>query len=710
MGRIFRYNGKFYDTGTSNKSFLQVAKDLKTLGIANWYFMLEIKDPSLCSIDPYATNKEGHSTCTKDQVDRITLECINNMWYYLREICRIPTPGIAGGVSYKANRGNIAQAWCYYHGIDSWLCLPRQQGKTKSALAIQAWAYSFGTRDTTFIFVNKDGENAKTNLRDLYDQIDLLPEYLRYESIMEEDGKITKQRKNATSLEHPITHVRIIVKPKPTSYEHALSLARGLSASTVHFDEPEFTPYIDVVVENSVSTFNTSAKNAKDAGAVYGRIFTCTPGDPDTDPGRRAEKLLQRNAIWREDFYNMDIEDIRKEITTNDKSGIVYIEYSYQQIGLSKEWFKHISSQIGNKDTVRREILLQRLRGSNFSPWDRDKIERIIDLAKKPIETIMLKKYYRLDVYEKLVRYLPYIVGVDCASGTVKDNNALTIIHPYTLKPVAELECSFIGLPDFEDLLRELVRKYIPNAVLCIERNNTGIGVIQHLMKTDIAGRIYFDRDKELAEEQMKELEEASESMLKARAKLDTYYGVWTGPTSRKVMMSILSDRITDFPNDFITQNITRDISKLVQKGDKIQAASGWHDDSIMSYLIGMYVYCYGNNLDVFGINKGDYLYTKEPNKGLNRGIEEVDLYTLPSDVREIIADHYAKERKIKEQEAKERADLIHSEKEMRTLIDHGLIRNQAYENSVGMAPIGDFSPEFDTPVDMSIFDELNGW
>ena len=41
-GRIAHIGDKYYDLGTGNKSFLQVAKDLKTLGIKNYYFMLEI--------------------------------------------------------------------------------------------------------------------------------------------------------------------------------------------------------------------------------------------------------------------------------------------------------------------------------------------------------------------------------------------------------------------------------------------------------------------------------------------------------------------------------------------------------------------------------------------------------------------------------------------------------------------------------------------
>ena len=119
MGRIKRIKGRYYDTGTANKTFLQVASDLRTVGVKNYYFMLEIIDYSLVGVDPYDEN------LPMDIISRIITECTRNIWYYLREVSKIPQPG---GVSihFKANRGNIAQIWCTIHGIDSWLCLPRR--------------------------------------------------------------------------------------------------------------------------------------------------------------------------------------------------------------------------------------------------------------------------------------------------------------------------------------------------------------------------------------------------------------------------------------------------------------------------------------------------------------------------------------------------------------------------------------------------------
>jgi hypothetical protein len=236
IARVTTSSGvKYYDLGTKNKSFLKVARDLKILGIKNYYWMLEIKDPAVLKIDPYASDDEGHTTLSEDQISRVILECRKNPWYFLREIIRIPDEG---GTSkpYRANRGNLAQAWCITKWLDSWLCLPRQQGKTVSALCFQVWLYLFGTTNSKFIQINKDGDNAKSNLRVMVNIINGLPEYLRFKAFVDDEGKNHKAKENATMLANPITNNTVVTKSKATSYDMALSMARGLSAPILHFD------------------------------------------------------------------------------------------------------------------------------------------------------------------------------------------------------------------------------------------------------------------------------------------------------------------------------------------------------------------------------------------------------------------------------------------------------------------------------------------
>lgn len=707
-GRIARIGDRFYDLGTRNRSFLQVAKDLQTLGIKNCYFMLEICDFSLTSIDPFAVDEQGRTTLTKDQIGRVMLECARNPWYFLREISRIPDQG-GTSVPYKANRGNIAQAWCVKHGLDSWLCLPRQKGKTQSALAFQLWMYLFGTTNSQFIFINKDGDNAKTNLKRLSDQMRLLPEYMRAESILGDDGKRIKAKDTATELRNPITANSIIIKPKATSYDSALSIARGLTAPVLHFDEPEFTNHIKTIVSNSVSTYETAANNAKRNHAMYGRIFTCTPGDLDTKCGMEAQEILDNTAEWTEKLYDMTTEEIEKYFLAKGKdcNKILYIEYSYIQIGETEKWLQEISAKIGDPLVVRREILLQRLHGSSLSPYPQEDIEYIVETEQRPIDELWLLEYYKFDVYKSLNKNTPYIIGVDCSTGTNGDNNSITILNPYTVEPDADFECSYIGETMFENLLKELI-KVLPRAVLAIERNSVGDGIVDHLLHSPISHRLYFDKDYDLVKEKAK-ANETIESMLKKQAQQKTYYGVYTGQSSRDAMFAILARHVNEYKEKFITHNIIRDLSRLIRKpSGKIEAGPGFHDDSIMSYLIALYVYYHGNNLTVFGIHKGAQ-EEELNNRGLKRP-EEIDPTLVSNEIIQSAIDTANKE-KATEQELNwndmMRNAIQQSQKMTYDLSHAGFVENTIFDNTPE-AVLEDYDDVGSIPLDF--FSSINGF
>lgn len=707
--RIKRIGNKYYDTGTSNKSFLQVAKDLKSLGIHNYYFMLEIYDYSLVNIDPYAEN------LTRDQISRIMTECTRNPWYYLREVCRVPDQG-GVGIPFKANRGNIAQTWLTLHGIDSWLCLPRQQGKTISFLCLLAWAYSFGTNNSTFIFMNKDSGNAKENLQRLKDIIDCLPEFLRFEQIMEEDEngkvKLVKAARNATSMKHPITKNRIIIKPKATSYESALSLARGLTSPVLHFDEPEFTPYIKTIIENSVSTFETASRNAKKNGAIYCRAFSCTPGDLDTSMGQEAQEVLSHTTKWSEHMYDMrydslndDKNELLQYVKNNGGNGIVYIEYSYKQLGLTDEWLRNMYNKIQNPVVVKREILLQRIRGSSDSPFDQEDIEYMASMVQPIIDELYLCDHFRFDIYKKLERLTPYLVSIDCSTGTNGDSNAITIINPYTVRPDAEFKCPYIGETQFEKLIIELVQQHLPRACIIIERNSVGDGIIDHLLNSPIRSNLYFDKNKDLVESNLADQSNVV-SMLKRQGDQKKFYGVYTDNKSREDMMAILFRRVAEFKDDFVTKNITDDIAHLVRfKSGKVAAQVGFHDDSIMSYLIGMYVWYHGNNLSMWGIVKGAKEIENQ-NQGLHRSVEDIEnMDILPADTIEAMKKQ-EKVRKENDYEKIMREALIKAQRESLELHKKGLVENETLDRSQDVQLEEIYG---NNSIDMSFFDEMNG-
>lgn len=369
---------------------------------------------------------------------------------------------------------------------------------------------------------------------------------------------------------------------------------------------------------------------------MYGRIFTCTPGDTGSQAGQDAEIILSKTCKWTEKFYNMSKEEMEDYIAHQGKecNNIVYIEFHYNQIGLTREWLERISAKIQDKITVRREILLQRIHGSSLSPYDQEDLEYINDHEHKPIDEILLNEYYRVDIYKPLNRKTPYIMSVDCSTGTGSDNNAITVLDPYTVEPVAEFECSFIGETAFEKLIITFVERLIPRAIVVIERNSMGDGIIDHLLNSRIASRLYFDRAKELMDDKM-DKHQSVESMLKKAAMQKKFYGVYTQGKSRDVMMTILSRHVNEYKEKFITHNIIRDLGHLVKTtSGKIEAGKGFHDDSVMSYLIGLYVFYHGNNLSVFGFQPGKD-NPEERNRGLHTYTEEELRDILPQEVIE---------------------------------------------------------------------------
>jgi len=75
---------------------------------------------------------------------------------------------------------------------------------------------------------------------------------------------------------------------------------------------------------------------------------------------------------------------------------------------------------------------------------------------------------------------------------------------------------------------------------------------------------------------------------------------------------------VNEFKDKFVTCNIIDDLLRLVKtKTGKIAAGTSFHDDSIMSYLIVLYVFYHGNNLHRFGFVRGDIPDEEKRNKGL---------------------------------------------------------------------------------------------
>lgn len=629
----------YYDTTTSNTSFLQTAKDLHTLGIKNYMFFLKLYNRDLVGVDPYDPN------ISKGMIKAIITECVINPYYFWREIARIPEPGGSvgpgSGSKFILHRANLAAIWCFLHSIDFYLVIPRQCFKTHSTLSMLAWAYIFGLNNSLFSFSCITETKAAENLEKLKSHKDVLPLWLqqKYKYITGENGevKVDKGINNIRKIKNPVNLNTIVTTPSAKSEAKADTIGRGNSSPIQYYDEVEFIDYIGTIIQAAGPAYVRSSLIAEKNDAIHCRIFTSTPGNIDSEPVISTMKTRDNCAVFTEHLYDMGDNEVKEFMKSQSKNNMAYVEFTYQQIGMGSEYFDYMCKILEwDKIKIKREILLQRIRGSSQSPFDVEDLDIINNNRKPPIEEIMLLKVYPLYIYEKIDRGMPYLVGVDLAtgSGTDADNTAITIVEPTTLKCVACLKTPYADAVENARLVSEVIQKVVPRGLLCIERNSIGSAVISLLARTPICSNIYFDRTQVLGEDGIDRLD--SKGYVDTSPDKRRYWGVTTNMKTRDIMVNqLLTYRVKMYKESFVCRELIDDLNNLIKKtSGRIEASSGSHDDVVMSYCFTLYVYEHGVNLSNWGIIKGMKRSSYEKAKKKELTYEEI-YNSLPDDLKE---------------------------------------------------------------------------
>ena len=600
-----RKRSAIIDWNTKNKSFLEVHKQLKLLGIKNNAFFLTLLNPDLQGVDPHDPN------ITPLQAIQVVEECQLNVFYYLREVVRIPAQG-AKTVPFKLDRATLAAIYCFYNDTNFYLNKPRQTGKTVAICALMSWAFKFGVSNGEFMFSANTSENVKRNLKKMKDYIRLLPSYMSKmgTQAINDMGKVERKRDNITTYSEPLNGNTAKCAKCAISREAAEEIGRGESHVFEFFDEAEFTPYIDVIVGVTGMSFNTAAANARRNGGHACRMFATTPGDlADGKKCKRAMILVKDAVVWNEQFYDQGINKLREVLYEKSKYRIVYIEYDYKSLGYGEAWFQEACANVGfNLQKIRREILLQRFTGNSQSPFNPDNITELTENVKKPVWVDKIDALNEIHFYQakdEIKSNRMHFIALDPSDGTGGDYYGMVILDPYTLQTVAEFKNNYMTPQGCRELMEYIVRKYFHNVIIVIENNRNGHTLIHFFDDSFLKPRIYAaavaDQDTNLVHDQYDE-----KGFLKEQIMRNKYYGVRTTPTSRDMMMNILVDTV-NFRKDLLcTKYLVQDICDLVIKAGKIQADVGKHDDMVMAWCLAMYVYYYGEKLERYGFKKGE--------------------------------------------------------------------------------------------------------
>lgn len=623
MSNIVKIGEKYYDFGTRNSSFLLTCQELKALGIKNWYFPLEVKyaQYGVQDIDPWKKD------ITPKEIGLVHMESKDNVWYYVREVAKVPARGAPVTFDPILTRASCAAIWCFDHSIDFRLCQPRQTHKTTHCTILSSHGFLYDINRAAIPYVHIKDSRATDNASELRTYItDGLPPYM---------NPWLKQKKlpGVKSIRYEAHDAAIKIISSANSPEDAMDKLRGETIYLALMDEWEYIPYYDYMMAGAAPAI-TSAKNiAKQIGQRTCIMSISTPGNLQTQEGKAAQHIIDNTPRFSERYYDLTDEEIENmlngQVDPNDpeKQPVTtfYIEFDYIQLRKDENWLRQQYNEAKDKnklDEYRRGVLLERYRGGDIVLFRQEDIEYIQQNQVKPDYEMLLQKKYILYVYKHDVVHidlttdtpyfdinLPYLIGVDPASGSGGDSTAIVIVHPYTLQVVGELKSQFMSILDCMRVITELA-KILPRSVFCVESNNIGKTIVAFVEESQLMNRFYCDPRLDIS--QNATISDLTRPSLTERSQRRQYIGTALTPGVRKNMMELLKRYMRDYRHLLVARFLVDDITKLtIHKNGKIAAENGEHDDIVMAWLHTIYVLTYGQNLGRYGIDKSLCTYEK---------------------------------------------------------------------------------------------------
>lgn len=586
---LVQYGDFYYDFGTENYSFIKVAKLLAERRIKNNMFMLKLFDKRAARLDPYDPNLSD-----KEKI-LILDECRKNFWYFIREVVRIPVPG--GVRRFELHRGNLAEMWCMLHNLNTFIVLPRQNFKTISACCFYLWIFLYGTNNSEMSLMNKSFEGSKTNLKRIKDLRESLPEYLQLND--------PKDNTNVTTLYSYVSKNKIIAFGAATSEEMGDKVGRGNTQAVQYYDEFAFLKYNSVIYNSASPAQMEAARAAEENGKPHHKLITTTPGFLNDPAGLYAKEFINNSIPFTEKLYSYTKEEIEQYLA-NSRNNFLYIYFSWREIGRSRDWYIENCKNLNyDKLAIRREIDCQWIRQGEMAVFENSLVERARSACTEPIGSITLcdNVGWQLNLYKHFDFNNPMLIGVDVASGESGDSSAIVVCDSSTLEVLAVFANNMIDSISLAEVCHYIMSKLFRSAVLVPERNSEGRAMINYLLKTEIANRIYWET-KEVSGQQrvLKKDGINANTVSKIKTKV---YGVDTTSKSRPMMIDLIRPFLEDEYDQLHCLALVDEIAGLERKKNgKIEHSETTHDDILFAYLLCRFVWVYGTNLSKWAITK----------------------------------------------------------------------------------------------------------
>lgn len=469
---------------------------------------------------------------------RLYLEYKNNPIKFIEECCYLPEAGKDRLAKLYEPQKKIVRD--FYNGTHDMILLKSRQIGLSTLWQMISVHLCVFYENVVIGVTSKSESEASSFCRKTYDIIDKLPEWIhpgyKWKSIQKFcTMKGSQLQSSAISITNPGT------------------LFRGSSITLLIMDEIAHVPSAEKAWTGVAASLSIAHKRAEQNGIPYGTVLLSTPNratgigkfffDMWKGANEQTNNFIPYRIHWKE------VDELRNDPNWYKRQCMIYNNDSRK---ISQELELKF---VGDSDTL-------------FSEDVQVKLQMIIDPPKR---VMRLAVGGELRIFEEPVKNKFYLIGVDTASSYGKDSSAVQVVDYKTMNQVMEYQGK-LEPKAFADVVRT-IHKITPNNMIIVENTGGyGIAVLNELQYDDSENYNLF--------------EEYKDNNLEKEPKI----GLSTNVKTRPLIIQSLYEMVVEHTELIKSTYLVNELLSLVDKGGKVQADEGTHDDLCMSYGFCCYV------------------------------------------------------------------------------------------------------------------------
>lgn len=628
------YPDAIVDTNTKNTSFIHYAGLLKTMGVQNHKWPLQLLDPRLQGVDPRSPDLE------LKEIGWILAESKSNYFYFIREAMIIPGSDEMETILFQANRGNMAMYWLFFCHVVPYVVMIRQSGKSFGMDTLDVWHLNIRLYFANISLVTKDETLRSANMKRIKDIEETLPWYM----------KTRNPKDPANSEEYRVSKLKNVLRAHLAnkSEKIARNLGRGLTDQITRFDELAYLYNIAISLPAAMAAGVAARDRARRRGDPYGAILATTAGKKDDRDGSYAFGLLMDSAPWSESLMDArDEENLHLIVKNSSRSEdlMVIASFVHSQLGKSDEWLRQaIRETKAVGEDAERDFGNVWTSGSLASPIG-PKLSAIVrdSEQKDPYVEIDDNFGYAIRWYvpethiEGWVKHRWTTISLDTsdAIGHGNDDIGLIIRDNITGGIIAAGDYNEINLFEFSKFIFNLMMR-LNLSVVIPESRSSARTIMDYVIIRMIENGVnpflrIYNTIVQNADTNPEEFNLVRGSgglnihVVNSKKKAFGFATSASGETARSTLYGrVLKSWATYCGRMAHDSRLINQVLSLVVRNGRIDHAVAGHDDLCMSNLLGHWFLIFGRNLHLYGIPTGTVLSVIDSG---DKELSQVDRY-----------------------------------------------------------------------------------